>query len=151
MTKPFISSAVIHLNRECRLLVNFEGENGNFRFEMVNNKLYNSLQGKIKWIWISRKWFSSVQFSRSVVSDSLRPHELQYARPPCPSPIPRVHSDSRPLSQWCHPTLLSSVIPFSSCLQSFPASGSFPRSWLFTSVGPSIGVSDSASVFLVNI
>ena len=128
MTKPFISSAVIHLNRECRLLVNFEGENGNFRFEMVNNKLYNSLQGKIKWIWISRKWFSSVQFSHSVVSDSLRPHELQYARPPCPSPIPRVHSDSRPLSQWCHPTISSSVVPFSSCPQSLPASESFPMS-----------------------
>ena len=69
--------------------------------------------------------FSSVQFSRSVMSDSLRPHGLQYTSPPCPSPTPRVYSDSCPLSRWCHPTISSSVVPFSSCLQSFPASGSF--------------------------
>ena len=74
--------------------------------------------------------FSSVQFSRSVVSDSLRPHELQHARPPCPSPTPGVHSDSRPLSQWCHPAISSSVIPFFSCPQSLPASESFPMSQL---------------------
>ena len=80
---------------------------------------------------------SSVQFSRSVVCDSLRPRELQHARPPCPSPTPGVHSDSRP---WrCHPTISSSVIPFSSCLQSFPASGSFPMSQFFVSGGQSIG------------
>ena len=72
--------------------------------------------------------FSSVQFSRSVVSDSLRPHESQHARPPCPSPTPGVHSDLRPSSQWCHPAILSSVIPFSSCPQSLPASESFPVS-----------------------
>ena len=76
---------------------------------------------------------SSVQFSRSVMSDSLRPHELQHARPPCPSPTPRVHSDSHPSSQWCHPTISSSVIPFSSCPQSLPASESFPMSQLFAS------------------
>ena len=69
--------------------------------------------------------FSSVQFSRSIMSDSLRPHELQHARPPCPLPTPRVYPNSCPLSRWCHPTISSSVIPFSSCLQSFPASGSF--------------------------
>ena len=72
--------------------------------------------------------FSSVQFSRSVVSDSLRPHELQQASPPSPSPTPGVHSDSRPSSQWCHPAISSSVIPFSSCPQSLPASESFPMS-----------------------
>ena len=85
--------------------------------------------------------FSSVQFSRSVVSDSLRPHESQHARPPCPSPNPRVHTDSCPSSQWCHPAISSSVIPFSSCLQSLPASGSFPMSQLFTSTGASASAS----------
>jgi len=92
------------------------------------------------------KQLSSVQFSRSVVSDPLRPHESQHARPPCPSPTPGVHPDSRPSSQWCHPAISSSVIPFSSCLQSFPASESFPMSQLFTWGGQSIGVSASASV-----
>ena len=72
--------------------------------------------------------FSSVQFSRSVVSDSSRPHESQHARPPCPSPTPWVHSDSRPSSWWCHPAISSSVVPFSSCPQSLPASESFPMS-----------------------
>ena len=76
-------------------------------------------------------WFSSVQFSRSVVSDSLWPHESQHARPPCPSPSPRVYSNSCPSSQWCHPAISSSVIPFSSCPQSLPPSGSFPMSQLF--------------------
>ena len=90
-------------------------------------------------LWLDRhllaKWclcfiicFSSVQFSRSVMSDSLQPHELQHARPPCPSPSPGVHSDSHPSSQWCHPAVSSSVIPFSSCPQSLPASESFPMS-----------------------
>ena len=95
--------------------------------------------------------FSSVQFSRSVVSNSLRPHESQHARPPCPSPSPRVHPDSRPSSPWCHPAISSSVVPFSSCLQSFPASGSFPVSQLFTSGGQSIGVSASTSVLPMDI
>ena len=94
--------------------------------------------------------FSSVQFSRSVVSDSLRPHELQHARPPCPSPTPGVHPNTCPLSQWCHPTISSSVVPFSSCPQSFPASGSFPMSQLFTSGGQSTGVSASTSVLPMN-
>ena len=89
--------------------------------------------------------FSSVQFSRSVVSDSLRPHELQHARSPWPSPTPGVHSDSRPWSQWCHPAISSSVVPFSSCPQSLPASESFPTSQLFAWGGQSIGVSALAS------
>ena len=92
----------------------------------------------------------SVQFSRSVVSNSLRPHEPQHARPPCPSPTPGVHPNSCPLSQCWHPTISSSVIPFSSCPQSFPASGSFQMSQLFTSSGQSIGVSASASVLPMN-
>ena len=94
--------------------------------------------------------FSSVQFSRSVVSDFLRPHESQHARPPCPSPTPGVHSDSRPLSQWCHPAISFSVIPFSSCPQSLPASGSFPMSQLFAWGGQSIGVSALASILPKN-
>ena len=95
--------------------------------------------------------FSSVQFSRPVMSDSLRSHELQHARPPCPSPTPLVHSNSCPLSQWFHPAISSSVVPFSSCLQSFPESGSFPMSQLFASSGQSIGVSSSTAVLPVNI
>ena len=91
-----------------------------------------------------------VQFSHSVVSDSLWPHESQHARPPCPSPTPGVYLNSCPLSWWCHPTISSSVFPFSSCLQSFPASGSFQMSQLFTSDGQSIGVSPSTSVLSMN-
>ena len=91
------------------------------------------------------EFFSSVQFSRSVVSNSLRPHELQHARPPRPSQIPRVYSDSRPSSQWCHPAISSSVVPFSSCPQSLPASQSFPMSQLFARGGQSTGVSALAS------
>ena len=90
--------------------------------------------------------FSSVQFSHSVVSNSLWPHESQHARPPCPSPTPRVHSDSHPSSRWCHPAISSSVVPFSSCPQSFPASESCPMSQLFTWGGQSTGVSALASV-----
>ena len=94
--------------------------------------------------------FSSGQFSHSVVSDSLRPHRLQHARLPCPSPTPRACLNSCPLSRWCHPTISSSVIPFSSRLQSFPASGSLPMSQFFASSGQSIGVSASASVLPMN-
>ena len=94
--------------------------------------------------------FSSVQFSRSVVSDSLRPHESKHARPPCPSPIPRVYPNSCPSSQWCHSAISSSVVPFSSHLQSLPASGSFPMSQLFTWGGQIIGVSASASILPMN-
>ena len=98
------------------------------------------------WIYV----YLSVQFSRSVVSDSLQPHESQHAKPPCPSPTPGGHSDSRPLSQWCHPVISSSVVPFSSCPQSLPASESFPVSQLFASGGQRIGVSASTSVLPMN-
>ena len=94
--------------------------------------------------------FSSVQFSGSVVSDSLRPHWLQHTRLPCPSPTLRVHSNSCPSSRWCHPAISSSVIPFSSCPQSLPASESFPMYQLFAWGGQSIGVSASASVLPMN-
>ena len=93
----------------------------------------------------------SVQVSDSVVSDSLRPHESQHTRPPCPSPTPGVHSDSRRSSQWCHPAISSSVVPFPSCPQSLPASESFPMSQLFAWGGQSIGASASASVLPTNI
>ena len=95
-------------------------------------------------IWLS------LQVSHSVVSDSLWPHESQHTKPPCPSPTPRVYPNSCPLSRWCHPTISSSVIPFSSCLQSFPASGSFQMSQLFASGGQSIRVSASTSVLPIN-
>ena len=98
-----------------------------------------------------RGFIHSVQFSHSVMSNSLRPHELQHTRPPCPSPTHRVYSNSCPLSQWCHPTISSCVIPFSSCLQSFPASGSFQMSQFFALGGQSIGVSASASFLPMNI
>ena len=119
------------------------------------------LQQKIKNLgrWYLEFWdsicvyacvFSSFQFSCSVVSSSLQPHGLQHSRPPCPSSTPGVYSDSCPLSQWCHPTISFSVIPFSSCPQSFPTSGSFPMSQFFTSNGKSIGVSASTSVLPIN-
>ena len=94
--------------------------------------------------------FSSVQFSRSVVSNYLRPHESQHARPPGPSPTPRVYSNSCPSSRWCHPAISSSVIPFSSCPRSLPASGSFPMSQFFASGGQSSGVSASVLVLPMN-
>ena len=94
--------------------------------------------------------FSSVHFNRSVMSDSLWPHEPQHARPPCPSPTPGVHPNPCPLSRWCHPTISSSGVPFSSCLQSFPASGSFQMNQFFASGGQSIRVSASTSVLPTN-
>ena len=106
-------------------------------------------QSLFQWVSSSHQ-FSSVQFSRSVVSDSLWPHEPQHTRPLCPSPTPRVHPNPCPSSWWCHPTISSSVIPFSSCPQSFPASGSFQMSQLFTSGGQSTGVSTSTSVLPMN-
>ena len=113
------------------------------------------IAGQFFTIWVTREAphqnISSVQFSRSIVSDSLWSHGLEHARPPCPPPTPIVYSKSSPLSQWCHPTISSSVVPFSSCLQSFPASGSFPMSQFFESGGQSIGVSSSASVLPMNI
>ena len=94
---------------------------------------------------------SSVQFSHSDMSDSLQPHRLQHSRPPCPSPTPGAYPNSSPLSQWCHPTISSSLIPFSSCLQSFPASGAFQMSQLLASGGQSIGVLASTSVLPMSI
>ena len=114
------------------------------------NILITRKNGKVVGWWKSTAYFGdhlniSVQFSLSVVSDSLWPHESQHTRPPCPSPTPRVHSDSRPSSQWCHPAISSSVIPFSSCSQSLPASESFSVSQLFAWSGQSTGVSALAS------
>ena len=97
------------------------------------------------------KCIQSVQFCGSVVSDSLQPRGLQHARSPCPSPTPGAYLNSWPLSWWCHPTISSSVIPFSSCLQLFPASGSFPVSQFFTSGSQRIGVSALASVLPMSI
>ena len=103
------------------------------------------LEGLKKTMYLNNLVQHSVQFSHSVVSDSLQPHESQHARPPCPSPTPGVHSDSCPSSQWCHPAISSSVIPFSSCPQSLPASESFPMSQLFTWGVQSTGASALAS------
>ena len=102
--------------------------------------------------WDSSSWLkhTCLSVSRSVMSDSLQPHGLQHARPPCPSPTPGVYSDSCPLSRWCHPAISSSVIPFSSHIQSFPASGSFQMSQFFASSGQSTGVSASTSVLPMN-
>ena len=107
----------------------------------------------VQWVWpfCQEPQFSSVQFSHSVMSNSLQPHWLQHARPPCPSPTPGACSNSCPWSRWCHSAITSSVIPFSSSLQSFPASGSFQMSQFFASGGQSIGVSASASVLPMNI
>ena len=103
------------------------------------------------WRWGYTMTFSSVQISHSVVSNFLRLHEPQHARPLCPSPTPRAYSNSCPLSRWCHPTISSSVVPFSSCLHSFPASGSFPVSQFFASSDQSIGASASALALPMNI
>ena len=111
--------------------------------EMISASLDTCIFLYIEDTWISS--CSSVQFSRSVVSDSLRPHESQHARPPCPSPTPGVQSDSRPLSQWCHPAISSSVVTFSYCPQSLPASEFFPMSQLFTWGGQNTGDSALAS------
>ena len=104
----------------------------------------STLASSMKEMKVRLVLFSSVQFSRSVVSDSLWPHGLQHARLPCPSATPGIHPNSCPLSRWCHPTISSSVIPFSPCPQSFPASGCFPMSQLFASGSQSIGVSASS-------
>ena len=108
-------------------------------------KYYRYLTDETPYITF-HKWISLVQFSSSVVSDHLWPHESQHAKPPCPSPTPGVHSNSCPSSQWCHPAISSFVVPFSSCPQSIPESGSFRMSQLFAWGGQSIGVSASASV-----
>ena len=117
----------------------------------IKTNMYSQQKIKYRTTLKSTTPFNSVQFSCSVVSDSLWPRKRQHARTPCPSPVPRVHPNSCPLSQWCHPTLSSSVILFSSCPQSLPASGSFPMSQLFESGGQSIGVSASTSVLPMNM
>ena len=127
--------------------VRHEWATNTFIFTLVLNRLPWRFSGKMNRSYIH----ISVQFSCSAVSDSLRLHGLQHARPPCPSPTPRVYSHSCPLSWWYHPTISSSVVPFSSHLQSFQVSGSFQMSQLFTSGGQSIGVSASTSFFPMNI
>ena len=118
----------------------------NKKFRNLNNKRIYSVTS----LYVQR-YGVLVQFIRSVVSDSLRPHELQHARPPCPSPTPGVHPYPCPLSRWCHPIISSSVVPFSSCPQSFLASGSCQMSQFFASGGQSTRVSVLASVLPVNI
>jgi len=124
-----------------------------FSYWMILNPWRKSFDCIYKGLFLGSVFcpFSSVQFSQSVTSDSLQPHALQLARLPCPSPTPGAYSNSGPLSRWCHPTISSSVIPFSPCLQSFPASGPFPMSQLFTSGGQSIAASVSASVLPMNV
>ena len=141
--------------------LNFSKHHGLFQWVGSLNQVARVLELQLQhqfFQWVFRvMWFlsfikfSSVQLSPSVVSNSLRPHEPQHTRPPCPSPTTGACSNSRPLSQWCHPTISSSVIPFSFRLQSFPVSGSFPMSQFFASGGQSIGVSASASVHPMNI
>ena len=125
-----------------------------YRLVCFNSHLHNKLLATginfCKNLSLCQSTMCSVQFSRSVVSDSFRPHESQHSRPPCPSPTPWVHSNSRPSSRWCHPAISSSVVPFSSCLQSLPESESFPTSQFFTWGGQSTGVSALASVLPMN-
>ena len=121
-----------------------------FLFFSISNNLYRDITD-FNILFYLKPCFSSIQFSQSLVSDSLRPHGLQHARLPCPSPTHKTCSNSSPSSQWCYPTISSSVVPFSSCLQSFPAPGSFPMSQFFASSGQSFGPSASASVLPMNI
>ena len=116
----------------------------------IYNNTFNYLISVLLMLLMAEPVFHSLHFSCSVVSDSLRPHESQHTRPLCPSPTPGVYPNSCPLSRWCHPAISSSVVPFSSCPQSLPGSGSFPMSQLFTWGGQSIGVSTSASVLPMN-
>ena len=125
----------------------------NIHIYIYTHKQNQNSTTKIKYNRLTQgtKNYVSVQLSCSVMSDSLEPHEPQHAGPPCPSPTLGVYPKSCPLSWWCHPAISSSVVPFSSCLQSFPASGSFQMSQLFASGGQTIGASASASVLPVNI
>ena len=122
---------------------------GNYWFPTLNYKF--NLYQNFNILCSSNLIRLSIQFSCSVVSDSLWPHESQHARPPCPLPTPEVYPNSCPSNGWCHPAISSSVIPFSCCPQSLPASGSFPMSQLFAWGGQSIGVSASASALPMNI
>ena len=131
-------------NQKLELSVHLlKGKDSGFLCHLSCSLSYWNLDSRLFLQNINERQFSSVQFSRSVMSYSLWPCELQHARPPCPSPTPGVHPNSCPSSQWCHPTISSSVVHFSSCPQSFRASGSFPVSQLFTSGGQSIRVSAS--------
>ena len=116
--------------------------------DVQHHSLLQQCKSKLQWPHRGQNQFS--QLSHSVMSDSLQPHEPQHTKPPCPSPNARVYPNPNPLSWWCHPTISSSVVPFSCCPQSFPASGSFQMSQLFTSGGQSIGVSASTSVLPMN-
>ena len=136
----FISSLIHWLSRSILFYLHVF-ENFPIFFSLISNFIplwFEKMHDSFSILKLLNCFMASVQFSRSVVSDSLRPHGLQHARPPCPSPTPRVYSNSCPLSQWCHPTILSSVGPFSSCPQSFPPSGSFQMSQLFASGGQSM-------------
>ena len=126
-----------------------EGNKNTILKRYMHHHVHCSIIYNIQEAW-KQPQLSSVQFSHSVVSNSLRPHEWQHARPPCPSQTPGIYSNSCPSSWWCHPAILSSVVPFSSCPQSLPASGSFPMSQLFAWGGQSTGVSASASVLPMN-
>ena len=121
------------------------------RYSKISHKISHNVTFTKRDLDLAVESLNKVQFSCSVVSNSLWPYGLQHARFLCPSTTPRAYSNSCPLNQWCHPTISSSVIPFSSCLQSFPASGSFPMSQFFASGGQSIGSSVSASVIPMNI
>ena len=144
-----LTSPVIYWHRymPCHLTGDIQSQL-NFQVPLQNSVLWTQ---PIQTAHVSLLNFQSVQFSHAVLSDSLQCHGLQHARPPYPSPSPGIYSNSCPLSQWCHPTISSSVVPFSSCLQSFPASGSFQMSQLFASGGQSTGVSASTSVLAMNI
>ena len=143
--KNFLQFVVIHTVKAYCSVVNEAEVDVFLKFHCF---LYDTVSaGNLFDLW----FFSSVQFICSVVSDSLLPHGLQHARPPCPSPTPRVYSNSSTLSWWCHPNISSSVIPFSSHLQSFQASGCFQMSQIFTSGHQTIGVSASVLVLPMNI
>ena len=130
--------------RKLKTGLNIQGHTTNKCIYLVNVYVFTDLFSCEDYNYFGNSWLS-VQFSCSVVSNSLQPHKLQHARPPCPSPTPGVQSNSLPLNRWCHPAISSSVVPFSSCLQSLPASESFPMSQLFTWGGQSIGGSALAS------
>jgi len=126
--------------------VYFQGKPFSITIIQVYAPIISAKETEVKWFYEGLLDLL-VQFSCSVMSDSLQPHEPQHTRPPCPSPTPGAHPNPCPANWWCHPTISSSVVPFSSLPQSFPASGSFQMSQIFTSGGQSIGVSASTSVF----
>ena len=144
-----VAQMVKHLSTMQETQVRYLGREDPLEKETATHS--STLAWKIPWTEEpGRLQFSSIHFDRSVVSDSLRPHELQHARPPCQSPTSGFYPDSCPLSRWCHPNISFSVVPFSSCPQSFPALGSYQMSQLFASGGQSIGVSASTSVLPMN-